>query len=184
MIEKDIDIPTADGAMNSFVVHPEEGGPFPVVFFLMDAPGKREELHDMGDENLAVWRTDIVIVRLDRDVHPVLEVVRPVFGVNGSNVSLVEEGEGAAHRRDLHRLKDPVEDEDVAVPRHDRRHGGLDREGAAALQRHDDVRAFDGKFIGRGNSGNTRADDDDIAFPAATLLKRSGARGHRNVHPK
>jgi len=48
MIEHDLDIPTADGAMNSFVVHPEEGGPFPVVLFYMDAPGKREELHDMA----------------------------------------------------------------------------------------------------------------------------------------
>ena len=48
MIEKHLDIPTADGAMNSFVVHPEEGGPFPVVLFYMDAPGKREELHDMA----------------------------------------------------------------------------------------------------------------------------------------
>lgn len=48
MIERHLDIATADGAMNSFVVHPEEGGPCPVVFFLMDAPGKREELHDMA----------------------------------------------------------------------------------------------------------------------------------------
>jgi carboxymethylenebutenolidase len=48
MIELHIDIPTADGAMNSFVVHPEEGGPHPVVLFYMDAPGKREELHDMA----------------------------------------------------------------------------------------------------------------------------------------
>jgi carboxymethylenebutenolidase len=48
MIEHHIDIATADGAMNSFVVHPEEGGPFPVVLFYMDAPGKREELHDMA----------------------------------------------------------------------------------------------------------------------------------------
>ncbi len=48
MIEKSLDIATADGAMNSFVVHPEEGGPFPVVLFYMDAPGKREELHDMA----------------------------------------------------------------------------------------------------------------------------------------
>ncbi len=48
MIEHHIDIPTADGAMNSFVVHPEEGGPHPLVLFYMDAPGKREELHDMA----------------------------------------------------------------------------------------------------------------------------------------
>jgi len=48
MIEKHLDIPGADGAMNSFVVHPEESGPHPVVLFYMDAPGKREELHDMA----------------------------------------------------------------------------------------------------------------------------------------
>jgi carboxymethylenebutenolidase len=48
MIEKHIDITTRAGAMNSFVVHPEENGPHPVVLFYMDAPGKREELHDMA----------------------------------------------------------------------------------------------------------------------------------------
>ena len=48
MIESHLDIPTADGAMNTFVVHPEEGGPHPVVLFYMDAPGKREELHAMA----------------------------------------------------------------------------------------------------------------------------------------
>lgn len=54
MREHHIDIPTADGAMNSFVVHPEEGGRFPVVLFYMDAPGKREELHDMARRIAAV----------------------------------------------------------------------------------------------------------------------------------
>ncbi|MDE2080488.1 MAG: dienelactone hydrolase family protein [Burkholderiales bacterium] len=54
MIEQHLDIPTADGAMNSFVVHPEEGGPHPVVLFYMDAPGKREELHDMARRIAAV----------------------------------------------------------------------------------------------------------------------------------
>ena len=54
MIEQHVDIATADGAMNSFVVHPEEGGPFPVVLFYMDAPGKREELHDMARRLAAV----------------------------------------------------------------------------------------------------------------------------------
>jgi carboxymethylenebutenolidase len=48
VIEKHIDIQTAEGAMNTFVVYPEEGGPHPVVLFYMDAPGKREELHDMA----------------------------------------------------------------------------------------------------------------------------------------
>ena len=54
MIEHHLDIPTADGAMNSFVVHPDEGGPHPVVLFYMDAPGKREELHDMARRIAAV----------------------------------------------------------------------------------------------------------------------------------
>jgi carboxymethylenebutenolidase len=48
MIEEHLDIATAHGAMNTFVTHPEEGGPHPAVIFLMDAPGKREELHDMA----------------------------------------------------------------------------------------------------------------------------------------
>ncbi len=48
MIETEIDIATADGAMNTFITYPEEDGPFPLVIFYMDAPGKREELHDMA----------------------------------------------------------------------------------------------------------------------------------------
>lgn len=48
MIERELDVQTADGAMNTFITHPEEGGPHPVILFLMDAPGKREELHDMA----------------------------------------------------------------------------------------------------------------------------------------
>ena len=54
MIERHVDIATADGAMNSFVVHAEEGGPHPVLLFYMDAPGKREELHDMARRLAAV----------------------------------------------------------------------------------------------------------------------------------
>jgi carboxymethylenebutenolidase len=34
--------------MNTFITRPDEGGPHPVVLFYMDAPGKREELHDMA----------------------------------------------------------------------------------------------------------------------------------------
>jgi len=48
MIEKHIDIPTADGRMDSFVVHPEEGGLFPAVVVLMDIWGLREELFDIA----------------------------------------------------------------------------------------------------------------------------------------
>jgi carboxymethylenebutenolidase len=54
VIEHHLDIPTADGAMNAFVVHPEEGPPAPAVLFYMDAPGKREELHDMARRLAAV----------------------------------------------------------------------------------------------------------------------------------
>jgi carboxymethylenebutenolidase len=47
MLEETIDLPTASGAMPTFVCRPERGGPHPVVLFLMDAPGIREELKDM-----------------------------------------------------------------------------------------------------------------------------------------
>ncbi|MGA3400622.1 MAG: dienelactone hydrolase family protein [Acetobacteraceae bacterium] len=33
--------------METFICHPERGGPFPAVLLLMDAPGIREELRDM-----------------------------------------------------------------------------------------------------------------------------------------
>lgn len=48
MIEHHLELATREGAMQTFITHPEEGGPFPVIFFYMDAPGKREELHDMA----------------------------------------------------------------------------------------------------------------------------------------
>ena len=48
MIEAEIPLTTVDGTMSAFTTRPDEGGPFPVVFFYMDAPGKREELHDMA----------------------------------------------------------------------------------------------------------------------------------------
>ncbi len=47
MIEETLDINTADGQMETFICRPERGGPYPAVFFLMDAPGIREELRDM-----------------------------------------------------------------------------------------------------------------------------------------
>ena len=48
MIEQTIDIATGDGAMETFICRPERGGPHPAVFFLMDAPGVRDELRDMA----------------------------------------------------------------------------------------------------------------------------------------
>ena len=48
MIEQTMDINTADGQMETFLCHPERGGPYPAVCFLMDAHGIREELRDMA----------------------------------------------------------------------------------------------------------------------------------------
>jgi carboxymethylenebutenolidase len=48
MIERQIEIKTEDGPMNTFICHPERLGPHPAVIFLMDAPGIREELRDMA----------------------------------------------------------------------------------------------------------------------------------------
>ncbi|MBT5570147.1 MAG: dienelactone hydrolase family protein [Alphaproteobacteria bacterium] len=48
MIEETLNIATNDGAMETFICRPERGNPCPPVLFLMDAPGIREELHDMS----------------------------------------------------------------------------------------------------------------------------------------
>jgi carboxymethylenebutenolidase len=48
VIEQTVDIPTKHGATTTFIVHPERGGPSPVVLFFMDAPAIREELRDMA----------------------------------------------------------------------------------------------------------------------------------------
>ena len=47
MIEQTLDIVTKDGAMETFVVHPDRGV-HPPVLMLMDAPGIRQELYDMA----------------------------------------------------------------------------------------------------------------------------------------
>jgi carboxymethylenebutenolidase len=48
MSEQDLRIQTRDGSMATFVAHPDEGGPFPVVIAYMDALGLREELKMIG----------------------------------------------------------------------------------------------------------------------------------------
>jgi len=47
MIEQIVDITTRAGAMETFIVHPDRGA-HPPILMLMDAPGIREELHDMA----------------------------------------------------------------------------------------------------------------------------------------
>ena len=79
MIERDVEIRTADGTMNSFVVHPEEGGPFPVVLFYMDAPGKRDELHDMA-RRIASVGYYVVLPNLYYRVVPEFVMVRDEAG--------------------------------------------------------------------------------------------------------
>jgi carboxymethylenebutenolidase len=46
--ERFVEIPTADGRMETFVTHPEQGGPFPPVILYMDVWGVREELYDLA----------------------------------------------------------------------------------------------------------------------------------------
>ncbi len=58
MFEEHVALDTGEGTMSTFIVRPETSehrpGPFPTVLFLMDAPGKREELHDMARRIAAV----------------------------------------------------------------------------------------------------------------------------------
>ncbi|MBT4493332.1 MAG: dienelactone hydrolase family protein, partial [Gammaproteobacteria bacterium] len=48
MIERQVEIQTQDGSMTTFEFHPEEGGPYPVVLYLMDAPSIRPALKEMA----------------------------------------------------------------------------------------------------------------------------------------
>ena len=48
MVEREITVTTPEGGMPTFVFHPDEGGPHPVVLYLMDAPGIRPALKDMA----------------------------------------------------------------------------------------------------------------------------------------
>jgi len=48
MHEAQIEIQTPHGRMTTFEFHPEEGGPYPVVLYLMDAPSIRPALRDMA----------------------------------------------------------------------------------------------------------------------------------------
>ncbi|MFN3237077.1 MAG: dienelactone hydrolase family protein [Pseudomonadales bacterium] len=48
MIELEIDISGEDGEINTFIAYPDEGGPYPIVLLLMDAPGIRPELKKMA----------------------------------------------------------------------------------------------------------------------------------------
>ena len=48
MKDRIVEVPTADGRMETFVTHPEQDGPFPPVVFYMDVWGVREELYDLA----------------------------------------------------------------------------------------------------------------------------------------
>ena len=54
MLERMVEVPTADGKMDTFVVHPDEGGPYPAVVIFMDIWGLREELFDVARRVAAV----------------------------------------------------------------------------------------------------------------------------------
>jgi carboxymethylenebutenolidase len=47
VIEREIAVRTQAGETETFICHPAQGAPRPVVVFLMDAPGIREELRNM-----------------------------------------------------------------------------------------------------------------------------------------
>jgi carboxymethylenebutenolidase len=48
MRERTVVVPTEDGQMETFITHPEDGGPFPAVVLYMDFWGVREELFDIA----------------------------------------------------------------------------------------------------------------------------------------
>ena len=54
MLEKEITIKTGEGQLNTFIVHPGEDGPHPVILFLMDAPE--------GAKNYTKWLEELLPV--------------------------------------------------------------------------------------------------------------------------
>ena len=48
MNERQLEINTADGSMTTFEFHPDGAGPWPIVIYLMDAPGIRPALMTMA----------------------------------------------------------------------------------------------------------------------------------------
>src|ERR1700730_7669896 len=44
MVDKEIRVHTTDGEMTTFVVHPDDDGPFPVAVVFMDGVGYREQV--------------------------------------------------------------------------------------------------------------------------------------------
>lgn len=49
MIERELDVPTSEGEMKTFIYHPQYEGPHPVVLYLMDAPSIRPALKEMAN---------------------------------------------------------------------------------------------------------------------------------------
>ena len=46
MNEREIDVPTADGTMTTFVAHPDGDGPYPLAILFMDGVGYREQIRE------------------------------------------------------------------------------------------------------------------------------------------
>jgi len=72
-------------------------------------------MSDTTEVKVTLKRGDVVIIGLDRDVHPVLEVVGPILGIDGPDVPFVKQDQRAANRSDLHRLENPVQNQYVAI---------------------------------------------------------------------
>jgi carboxymethylenebutenolidase len=54
LVQEEVELLTECGTMNTLVVRPAAPGPHPVVFFYMDAVGRREELDEMARRIAAV----------------------------------------------------------------------------------------------------------------------------------
>ena len=91
MIEKSVKIKTEYGEMETFVKHPDEGGPFPLIIFLMDAPGMRPELHFMACR-LAVSGYYVVLPNLYYRTDP--DFVLDFEGLNQTSIDkMFEKGD-------------------------------------------------------------------------------------------
>jgi carboxymethylenebutenolidase len=114
MIEREIEIKTADGVMPTFVYHPSHEGPHPVVLYLMDAPSIRPALKDMASR-LATAGYYVMLPYLfyrggpyrefgssDEDMHArreLMETVTPT-GILGDGAAMLDVAADDAAARD------------------------------------------------------------------------------------
>lgn len=113
MREQLIQVPTSEGPMETFVTHPEAGGPFPPVVLYMDIWGIREELYDLA-RRVAVVGYCAIVPDLYHRQGRVRNAFRDAAG-RMMSVERLDEAQKAIIRAPLAKLSDAMVVADTAA---------------------------------------------------------------------